>query len=275
MQKIRILCKTLGVSRSGYYAWMSRPKSNRAMENEKLLDRIRKSHKNSRMTYGYRRVHQDLVAEQIPIAKNRVHRLMKENGIRAKTKKKIKVTTDSKHNFLIHNNILNREFSADKPNLRWVSDITYIPTREGWLYLAVIMDLFSRRIVGWAMDSRMKEAIVMNALKMALFKRKINSNLLLHSDRGSQYAAFAYQSLLIKYGIQCSMSRKGNCWDNSAMESFFHSLKVEHVHHERYTTREEAKNKIFEYIEVFYNRQRRHSAINYKSPNEFELMQAS
>jgi transposase InsO family protein len=219
-------------------------------------------------------VHQDLVAAQMSVSKNRVHRLMKENGIQAKTKKKFKVTTDSKHNFPIHNNILNREFSADKPNLRWVSDITYIPTREGWLYLAVIMDLFSRRIVGWAMDSRMKEDIVINALKMALFKRKINSNLLLHSDRGSQYAASAYQSLLVKYGIQCSMSRKGNCWDNSAMESFFHSLKIEHVHHERYTTREEAKNKIFEYIEVFYNRQRRHSAINYKSPNEFELMQA-
>ncbi len=274
MHKIEILCKALDVSRSGYYAWISRPQSNRTLENERLLDRIRKSHKNSRMTYGYRRVHQDLLADQMSVAKNRVHRLMKENGIRAKTRKKFKVTTDSKHNFPIHNNIMNREFTADKPNLRWVSDITYIPTCEGWLYLAVIMDLFSRKIVGWAMDARMKEDIVINALKMALFKRKINSNLLLHSDRGSQYAASAYQSLLDKYGIQCSMSRKGNCWDNSAMESFFHSLKIEHVHHERYTTREEAKNKIFEYIEVFYNRQRRHSAINYKSPNEFELMQA-
>ncbi len=267
-----MLCKALDVARSGYYAWLSRPKSNRALKNEKLLDCIRASHKNSRMTYGYRRIHQDLLAEQMPVAKNRVHRLMKENGIQAKNKKKFKATTDSKHNFPTHKNILNREFSADKPNLRWVSDITYIPTREGWLYLAVIMDLYSRRIVGWAMDLRMKENLVINALKMALLKRKTKGNLLLHSDRGSQYAASAYQSLLLKHGIQCSMSRKGNCWDNSAMESFFHSLKTEHVHHEHYITREEAKNKIFEYIEVFYNRQRRHSAINYKSPNEFELM---
>jgi len=237
MHKVEILCKMLGVSRSGYYAWVSRPKSNRSMENEKLLEHIQKSHTNSRRTYGYRRVHQDLVAEQISVAKNRVYRLMKKHGIQAKTRKKFKVTTDSKHSNPIYKNILNREFNVNKPNLRWVSDITYIPTQEGWLYLAVIMDLFSRKIVGWAMDSRMKEDLVISALKMALFKRKTNSSLLLHSDRGSQYAASNYQSVLTEYGIQCSMSRKGNCWDNSAMESFFHSLKVEHVHHEQYKTR--------------------------------------
>ena len=244
------------------------------MSNETLLECIRKSHKQSRMIYGYRRIHQDLAANQFRVSKNRVHRVMKEHKLKAKTKRRFKITTDSKHNYPIHNNVLNREFSINKPNSRWVSDITYIPTREGWLYLAVIMDLFSRKIVGWSMASRMKENIVINALKMALLKRKTSRGLLLHSDRGSQYAASVYQALLAKHGIQCSMSRKGNCWDNSAMESFFHSLKIEHVYHENYATREEAKSKIFEYIEVFYNRQRRHSTLNYKSPNEFELMHA-
>ena len=184
------------------------------------------------------------------------------------------MTTNSKHKLPVHENALGRDFTALKPNWRWVSDITYIPTREGWLYLAVIMDLFSRKIIGWSMDARLKEALTLDALKMALFRRKVTSGLLLHSDRGSQYVAASYQALLTENDIICSMSRKGNCWDNAAMESFFHTLKTEFVHHEQFLTREEAKFKIFEYIEVFYNRQRRHSAIDYRSPNEFELMQA-
>ena len=182
------------------------------------------------------------------------------------------MTTDSKHNKPIHNNTLNREFKAEQPNQRWVSDITYIPTREGWLYLATIMDLYSRKIVGWSMDSRMKEKIVLEALNMAIAKRKISNGLLIHSDRGSQYASDSYQRLMAKHHIICSMSRKANCWDNAPMESFFHSLKVELVHRSSFHTRQEAKTALFEYIEVFYNRQRRHSTINYKSPEEFESM---
>jgi len=206
--------------------------------------------------------------------KNRVHRLMKKNDIAAKTKRKFKVTTDSNHTEPVYANLLDRDFSAVSPNLRWVSDITYIHTREGWLYLAVIMDLYSRKIIGWSMDARIKESLTLDALRMALFRRKVRNGLLLHSDRGSQYASTSYQALLSKNRIICSMSRKGNCWDNAAMESFFHTLKTEFVNFENFKTREEAITKLFEYIEVFYNGQRRHSAINYKSPNEFELMLA-
>lgn len=271
---IDLLCAVLEVSRSGYYSWISRSKSPRELGNEKLTEHIRESHENSRKTYGYRRIYRDLCAKQIQAGKNRIYRLMKANNIQVKTRKKFKVTTDSKHNHPLHMNALNREFTANEANMRWVSDITYIPTREGWLYLAVIMDLFSRKIIGWSMNSRMKEELTLDALKMALFRRKVKNGLLLHSDRGSQYAAISYQATLAKNDITCSMSRKGNCWDNAVMESFFHTLKIELVHHEKFQTREEAKIKLFEYIEVFYNRQRRHSAIDYKSPDEFELMQA-
>ena len=197
---------------------------------------------------------------------------MKENDIRPKTKRKFKVTTDSKHNKPIHNNHLKRQFNALTPNQRWVSDITYIPTIEGWLYLAVIMDLFSRKIIGWSMSDRMKETLVIDALNMALFKRKIASTALLHSDRGSQYASENYQQLLRDNRIECSMSRSGDCWDNAAMESFFHTLKTECVHHERYLTRDEAKKSVFDYIEIFYNRQRKHSYLGYKSPEQYELV---
>jgi len=240
--RVALLCDVISVSRSGYYAWRSRIKSARQIENETLLTRIQNSYESSRMTYGYRRIHQDLRAHQIKAGKNRIYRLMKKQGIRAKTKKRFKVTTDSKHHHVVYENVLNRDFTAHQANLRWVSDITYIPTREGWLYLAVIMDLFSRKIIGWTMDARMKEDITINALKMALFRRKMKAGLLLHSDRGSQYAGTAYQALLAENNITCSMSRKANCWDNAAMESFFHTLKTELVHHERFQTREEAKN---------------------------------
>ncbi|MEC8569360.1 MAG: IS3 family transposase, partial [Pseudomonadota bacterium] len=240
-----------------------------------LVERIIEHHKNSRKTYGYRRIHEELYDEGLSVSETRVRRLMKHNGIKAKLKKRFKVTTDSNHTNRIHENILARNFKAESPNQSWVSDITYIPTKEGWLYLAVIMDLFSRKIIGWAMDSRMQESLTINALNMALLQRKIKSPLLLHSDRGSQYAATNYQTILNNNSITCSMSRRGNCWDNAPMESFFHTLKVELVHHESFKTREEAKQALFDYIEVFYNRQRRHSAINYKSPEQFELMQAA
>jgi len=265
----------LSVSTSGYYGWLSRPESPRAQTDKVLIEHIKVHHEKSRKTYGYRRLHLDLKEDGLIVGESRVRRLMKQHGIKAKVKRKFKVTTDSNHAKPIYENKLERNFKAESPNQRWVSDMTYIPTKEGWLYLAVVMDLFSRQIVGWAMDSRMKESLTINALKMALFQRKIKSPLLLHSDRGSQYAATNYQKLLCDNNIVCSMSRKGDCWDNAAMESFFHTLKVEAIHWQSFETREQAKQTIFEYIEVFYNRQRRHSAINYKAPVQFELMNAA
>lgn len=267
---IQTMCAVLAVSRAGFYAWKKRPESQRKCDDKRFLSIIKERFKKSRKTYGYRRIHDDFVDLNESCGKHRIARIMKENDIRPKTKRKFKVTTDSKHNKPIHANLLNRQFSATAPNQRLVSDITYIPTVEGWLYLAVIMDLFSRKIIGWSMSDRMKESLVIDALKMALFRRKINTNMLLHSDRGSQYASENFQQLLNDNHIECSMSRKGDCWDNAAMESFFHSLKTECVHHEKYLTRDEAKKSVFDYIEVFYNRQRKHSYLRYKSPEQYE-----
>ena len=266
------MCDVFTVSRSGFYAWRRRPESQRQCEDKRFLKLIKASFERSRETYGYRRVHQDFRDLDEPCGKHRIARLMKANGIRPKTRRKFKVTTDSNHNKPIHENQLARQFNASVPNQRWVSDITYIPTVEGWLYLAVIMDLFSRKIIGWSMSHRMKESLVMDALKMALFRRKISSNVLLHSDRGSQYASDNFQQLLRDNKIECSMSRKGDCWDNAAMESFFHTLKIECVYHKHYLTRDEAKKSVFDYIEVFYNRQRKHSYLGYKSPDQYEQL---
>ncbi len=244
--------------------------SQRKCDDKHFLSVIKERFKKSRKTYGYRRIHDDFFELGEPYGKHRIARIMKENAIHPKTKRKFKVTTDSKHNKPIYNNHLNRQFHAIAPNQRWVSDITYIPTVEGWLYLAVVMDLFSRKIIGWSMSDRMKESLVVNALKMTLFRRKIHSEVLLHSDRGSQYASEHFQQLLRDNAIECSMSRKGNCWDNAAMESFFHTLKTECIHHERYLTRDEAKKSVFDYIEIFYNRQRKHSYLGYQSPAQYE-----
>jgi putative transposase len=273
MFSIQIMCEVFSVSRSGFYAWIKRPESERKKDDGRLLAVIKSSFQSSRDTYGYRRIHQDLRDKNEDCGKHRVARIMRENGIRPKTRRKFRVTTDSRHNKPVHENHLARQFNAITPNQRWVSDITYIPTIEGWLYLATVMDLYSRRIVGWAMSHRMMDTLVTDALKMALFRRKIGTNdLLVHSDRGSQYAGDNFQRLLSMHGITCSMSRKGDCWDNAAMESFFHSLKTECIHHERYKTRDEARKSVFDYIEVFYNRQRRHSFLGYKSPEQFELL---
>lgn len=269
--RVQTMCNLFSVSRAGFYAWRKRPECQRKRDDKRLLTLIKASFKRGREVYGYRRIHSDFRDLNEPCGKHRIARLMRENGIRPKTRRKFKVTTDSKHNKPIHENHLARQFSAPTPNQRWVSDITYIPTVEGWLYLTVVMDLFSRKIVGWSMSHRMTESIVLDALKMALFRRKIGSKLLLHSDRGSQYASDNFQKLLRDNGIECSMSRSGDCWDNAAMESFFHSLKTECVYHERYQTREEAKKSVFDYIEVFYNRERKHSYLGYKSPVHFEL----
>jgi transposase InsO family protein len=268
--QIGIMSRVLRVSRSGYYSWRSRPESERAQENEKLLERIKAIHKKSRRTYGSPRVHRQLAKDGESCGKGRVARLMRRAGIRAKQKRKFRVTTDSKHNFPVAENRLNRQFAVSTPNTVWTADITYIPTQEGWLYLSAVMDLYSKGIAGWSMAERMEAGLVKDALRMAQARRNPARGLLHHSDRGSQYASADYQKLLRDYGMQVSMSRKGDCWDNAPMESFFHTLKTELTHHKQYQTREEAKRDIFEYIEVFYNRERLHSSLGYISPLEFE-----
>lgn len=266
---VRMMCRAMSVSRSGYYDWASRPESTRAQRHQALTEKIRYFHQVSRETYGSPRIRKDLLESGEQVGKNTVALLMQRAGIVPKTIRKFRVTTDSRKTVPAPNR-LEQQFTAAQPNERWVSDITFIPTREGWLYLAVIIDLYSRAVIGWAMHKRMKTELVVDTLKMALMRRKIRSPLLLHSDQGSQYAAADYRMMLATNGIECSMSRKGNCWDNAVAESFFHTLKTELVHHEDYHSRTEAKASIFEYIEVFYNRQRRHSHIGQVAPMIFE-----
>ena len=267
---VSAICRVIEVSRSGYYRWFARPYSRRRLDDDRLLVEIRVEFAASRETYGRDRMHKALKDKGISCGRKRVERLMKEGGLHPKQAKKFKVTTDSKHTFPVAENILNRDFTADKPNVKWTTDITYIRTREGWLYLAVVIDLYSRFVVGWAMSERITRELVMDALKMAIWQRKPGRGLLHHSDRGVQYASNDYQALLTIHGFVCSMSRKGDCWDNAVAESFFHTLKTELVHHQDYETRREAKQEIFEFMEVFYNRRRLHSSLGYKSPAEFE-----
>jgi transposase InsO family protein len=257
------------VSRSGYYGWRGRPESARAHRHREMTSKIRYFHKLSRDTYGSPRIREDLLESGERVGENTVALLMQRAGIVPKTVRKFRVTTDSRKTVQAPN-LLEQQFTTEHVNHRWVSDITFIPTRGGWLYLAVIIDLYSRAVIGRAMDKRMKAELVTDALRMALMRRKVVSPLLLHSDQGSQYAAADYRVMLEKNGIQCSMSRKGCCWDNAVAESFFHTLKTELVHHEDYFSREQAKASIFEYIEVFYNRQRRHSHIGQMAPLIFE-----
>jgi putative transposase len=266
---IRMMCRVLSVSSSGYYDWRSRPESARAQRHRQMTEKIRYFHEISRQTYGSPRIRKDLLETGERVSKNTVALLMQRARIVPKTVRRYRVTTDSRKTVPAPN-VLDRVFTAKRPNERWVSDITGIPTRAGWLYLAVIIDLHSRAVIGWAMDKRMKSTLVTDALKMALMRRKVRNPLLLHSDQGSQYAAADYRTMLANNGVECSMSRKGNCWDNAVAESFFHTLKSELVHHENYRNRAEAKASIFEYIEVFYNRQRRHSHIGQMAPLAFE-----
>lgn len=269
---IRLMCRALKVSSAGYYAWRDRPESRRAQTNRALLVDIRAFHAASRRTYGSPRIARDLRAAGHGASENRVARLMRMDGIRAKTVKKWRATTDSAHRLPVAANTLDRQFTVTAPNRVWAGDITCVWTAEGWLYLAVVLDLYSRAAIGWAMGSRLTASLATEALTMALWRRKPAKGLLHHSDRGVQYASGDYQGLLASAGIACSMSRKGNCWDNACIESFFGTLKKELVHDRRYLTREQAKQEIFEYIEVFYNRQRRHSTLGYRSPAEFEAM---
>ena len=237
-----------------------------------LKQKITKIYHKSRQRYGSPRIYQQLLREGYSVGKKRVERLMCEMGIQAVAKRKYKATTDSSHSKPVADNLLDRHFTPEKPNTSWVADITYIWTSEGWLYLSTIMDLYSRRIIGWSLRERLTKDLVIAALKMALKQRNISPDLLLHSDRGSQYASELYQLLLLKNGILCSMSGKGNCWDNAVMESFYRTLKVELIYQNKYETRREAQRDIFEYIEVFYNRERLHSSLGYYTPEEYEQL---
>ena len=268
---VEAVCDVLEVSRSGYYAWRSRPRSGQKTRREELARKIQAVHQESRRVYGSPRVFKALKAEGESVCENTVARLMRQQGIRAKTKKKfVPRTTQSLHEQPVADNLLNREFTADRPNQKWVTDITYIPTDEGWLYLAGVMDLFSRKIVGWSMAEHMRTDLVSEALRMAIWRRQPGAGLLHHSDRGIQYASDAYQQLLHAHHMEASMSRQGDCWDNACAESFWGTLKTELVNHEHYASREAARQSIFEYIEVFYNRKRLHSSLGYQSPEAFE-----
>lgn len=269
---VNLLCQVLEVSTSGFYAWLRRPESLRSRENRRLLVEIKAVHQRSRQAYGSPRVHADLNANGQACGKHRVAQLMRTHGIVSRHKRKFKATTNSRHTHPVAENLLQRQFTVDAPNRWWVSDITYIPTREGWLYLAVTLDLYHRKVLGWAMDQWMTQQLVINAFTMAVKNGNPGPGLSHHSDQGVQYACKTFQSLLKASGIQCSMSRKGNCWDNAVAESFFHTLKVELIHAQHYNTRQEARTAIFDYIEVFYNRQRRHSILGYRTPAEFAEM---
>lgn len=264
------MCRALQVSRSGYYDWRKRGVSNRTKTNRELLKSIEGAMQRSRRTYGSPRITAELNAQGIKCSKNRVARIMRENGIRAKTKRKFKATTNSKHNFPVANNVLNRNFSATAPNRKWTSDITYIWTHEGWLYLSVILDIYSRQIVGWAMSNRLTKELTIDAFEQAVSHRKLSPEMIFHSDRGSQFACTEFREILAKYNMIQSMSRAGDCYDNAITETFFGTLKTELIYFEEYLLRDEARRSIFEYIEVFYNRQRRHSALGYMTPAEFE-----
>jgi transposase InsO family protein len=259
------------VSSSGYYDWLSRPASKQAQANKTLDEKIKDIYMKNKQRYGSPRITRALKAESIPCSHTRVERRMNQLGIKAIAKRKFKVTTDSTHNNPVFENILNRDFTTTALNQKWVGDITYVPTDEGWLYLAVIIDLHSRSVVGWSMSKRMKKDLVCDALLMALFKRKFPKNVIVHSDRGTQYCSKKYRAIIEQNKLIGSMSRKGNCWDNAIAESFFHTLKTELVHQHRYETRAEAKQSIFQYIEGYYNLTRMHSAIDYKTPFEVEL----
>jgi putative transposase len=271
-----VICRVLKVTRSGFYAWLKRKPSTRQKRQEELTAKIRLAHAENRELYGSPRVHRALLIDGETVSRNTVAKLMRRAKIRAKTRRKyVPRTTDSRHDRPVAKNVLERDFAADAPDSKWVADITCVPTGEGWLYLAGVLDCFSRKLVGWSMADHMGSDLAGDALSMALeHRRPARSSqfaaLLHHSDRGVQYASDAYQHLLASHGITCSMSGKGDCYDNAMMESFWATLKTELVHLKEYSTREEAKASIFEYIEVFYNRRRLHRSLGYVSPEAFE-----
>jgi putative transposase len=273
---VRLLCETLEVSPTGYYAWRQDPRSGQEQRRDVLLVAIRAIHAEFKARYGSPRIHAELVARGHDCCVNTVAKLMREHEIAAKTARKFRcTTTDSNHDLPVADNLLDRQFNPSEANETWLADITYIPTREGWLYLAAVEDLYSRRVVGWSLADHMESRLVVDALELAVQRRLPDEGLLAHSDRGSQYASEHYQRLLGKHGITCSMSRRADCWDNAPMESFFASLKKELVHGADFATKAEARAAIVEYIEVFYNNQRRHSSLGYVSPAEYERSENS
>ena len=267
---LTLLCRVLQVSTSGYYGWLGRKPSAQKQRRDAMAKAAAQSHAESHKIYGYRKVWEDLAEQNIACCEETVRGVMHDLGLFSCSKRKFVVTTDSNHLYPIAENILARDFTATAPNQKWLTDITYILTREGWLYLAAVLDVYSRKIVGWATSEWIDTELVKAALRMATMQRMPEAGLLHHSDRGSQYASDAYQQALEDLDMICSMSRKGDCWDNAMMESFFGSLKTEWVYHENYQTRKEAKQSLFNYIELFYNGKRRHAALNYISPVEFE-----
>lgn len=274
---VHVMCRVLRVARSGFYAALRRAPSPRKVRRDELARRVRAVHESNRRVYGSPRVHEALLAQGERVCVNTVAKVMRQAGMTAKIKPPFTPrTTDSGHDQPLAANVLGRDFTAAAPNQKWVADITYVRTDEGWLYVAAVMDLFSRRIVGWSMADHLRTQLVRDALTMALTRRRPGKNpsggdgLLHHSDRGSQYAGDDYQHLLAAHGLRCSMSAAGSCYDNAVMESFFGTLKTELVHHEQYATRDQARASIFEYIEGFYNRTRLHSTLGYRSPEAFE-----
>jgi putative transposase len=268
---VRLLCRCLAVSRSGYYAWRRRPVSARVKQDARLRVEIAASHAASRRTYGSPRILRDLREEGHRVSRKRVARLMRELGLEGRRKRRFRATTDSKHRFPVAPNVLMRDFDVEAPNTVWLTDITYLATLEGWLYLAVVLDLFSRRVVGYAMSERIDRALVLEALRKALVQRSGTRDLIHHSDRGSQYASHDYRDALDQAGITCSMSRRGDCWDNAVAESFFGTLKMELLYGLPLQTRSATRSAVADYIETFYNVRRRHSSLDYRSPLEFEL----
>lgn len=260
----------MDVSRSGYHAWCGRSPSRRSLEEQELLVSIKDAYEQSNKTYGSPTIHAELRSGGIRCSVNRVARIMRKHDIRSEVQKRFVTTTDSKHKMSVAENLLQQNFCAEEINTKWTGDITYIPTREGWLYLAIILDLWSRRAIGWSMKANMDRSIVIDALNNALLDRRPSAGLICHSDRGSQYASDDYQAVLKRANAECSMSGKGNCYDNAPAESFFASLKRELVDRTQFATRDEARTAIFQWIAAWYNRRRRHSYLGYLSPEEFE-----
>jgi putative transposase len=266
------MCQVLAVSPSGYYAWRKRPASAREMANQELYQQIEAVYHENQGVYGSPRIYQELKAQGVACSENRIARLMRLRGLRAKQSRQFKTTTRRNKAHPVAPNLLKRDFKADRPDQKWLADITYLATGEGWLYLAAILDLYTRRIVGWAMSERMTSDLTIAALEMALLQRRPDAGLIHHSDQGSQYTDQKYQALLKAHGIRASMNGVGSWYDNAPMESFFGTLKSERVHHYAYATRDEAKTDVFYYIEAFYNRRRRHSALDYLSPEAYEQL---
>ena len=270
MFSVGMMCRMMSVSRGGYYSWRDRPLSDTTQANQLLANDIKRIFDDEKGRPGSPRITQRLHDEGKSAGRHRVAKIMRSHGLRAKAAKKYKATTNSNHSLPVAPNLLEQNFTADAPDQKWVSDITYIWTEEGWLYLAVVLELYSRRVIGWAIAERMTATLVCDALIMALWRHRMPKGVIVHSDRGSQYCSAAYQKLFTKHQLICSMSKKGDCYDNAAMESWNHSFKVEAIHGERFLTRSAAKYQVFEYIEVYYNRKRLHSKLGYVSPETFE-----